>query len=182
MITRTSLPNGGYKVEIKKTKSSGETKEQFEATKGDAKYEYGGKDQVLKFDGAVDMPICKKLGKPQLFVTDFAGQLSPKLGDLKAAAQQIHHGEKKVEVDLGTTNKWVGTPAQDGAIIFSNRGIGRCKQHVVLNEKSDGGGFIKLITKDGGSTTHIVSGSYRPDGERAFYFSESVSIRSSNKD
>lgn len=176
MVTRTSLPNGGYKVEIKKTRSSGETRERFEATKGDAKYEYAGKEQVIKFDGAVDMPICKKLGKPQLFVTDFSGQLSPKLGDLKAAAQQIQAGEQKVEIDLGTTNKWVGTAAEDGAIIFSNRGIGRCKQHVVLNEKGDGG-FIKLITKDGGSLTHIVSGSYKADSDRAFYFSESVTIK-----
>lgn len=182
MVKRSEFGDGGFRVSVSKSKKK-ETPEEFTATKDQATYNLAGNDNLLTLDGKIDEALLGKFGKPEVLITDFRDQLGPHLSDLEKAREALDKGETGVEVDLGSKHKWLGFKKVGGAdpdaYIFTAKGTGKVKQHVIVNPNSDGG-FLKLLTKSAdGKVAHEVEGCYFKDNQSlAWYFGESLSVRS----
>jgi len=182
MVKRTNFGDGGYRVSISSSKTK-ETPEEFAATKDQATYTVAGEDQLLNLDGKIDDALLSKFGKPEVLITDFRHQLGPHLSDLEKAREALDKGETNIEVDLGSKHKWLGFKkaggAEPAAYIFTAKGTGKVKQHVIVNPNDDGG-FLKLLTKSAdGKVAHEVEGCYFKDNQSlTWYFGESLSVRS----
>ena len=165
-------------------KSSRESQEQFDATKDQATFTFGGEAHILQLDGKVDDIVTQQLRNPENnYITDLE-QLRGKTNEiLKAcqASEDMSSDFKSQSLDLGLNNKWFASPNYDenheidGHTLYP---IGRGSGHSITVESEEPGLKMTVSTETPQSAGlgHSMSGLFLTDG-RVILQHEGVSYK-----